>query len=105
MNLIRYLKLQIGWSERTFGSGARHAALCAHIRKELDEIAAKPHDLEEWVDVMILAFDGAWRAGHSADMIATMLEYKQMKNFNRTFIISADPTQPSEHDRTKEDPC
>lgn len=33
-----------------------------HIRKELAEIEAKPGDLSEWIDVVLLALDGAMRA-------------------------------------------
>jgi hypothetical protein len=36
-----------------------------HIKKELDdEIAHDPLDLGEWIDVIILGLDGAWRTGH-----------------------------------------
>lgn len=102
MNLIEYIRDQIRWSLSTFGDGPRDESLCNHIRKELDEIAAAPKDLEEWIDVIILALDGAWRAGYRPEQIAAMLESKQQKNFARTFIVPEDPTQPCEHDRTKE---
>lgn len=49
------------WSEKTFGPGMRTEGITAHIRKELLEIEEDPNSLEEWIDVMILAFDGAWR--------------------------------------------
>ena len=51
----------IEWSAQTFGPGLRTVALTKHIRKELLEIEAKPHDVTEWIDVVILGFDGAWR--------------------------------------------
>ena len=104
MNLILYIRKQIDWSLATFGCGPRDESLCNHIRKEVEEIEAHPKDLEEWIDVIVLAIDGAWRAGYSPDQIAAMLEYKQQKNFARKFILPDDPTQPCEHDRTQEEP-
>lgn len=62
--IIEYLRRQRAWSQRTFGPGNRTATIVAHIRKELAEIEAKPDDLSEWIDVMILAFEGAMRRGH-----------------------------------------
>jgi hypothetical protein len=71
------------WSLNTFGPGDRAAGVVAHIRKELTEIEADPHSLEEWIDVAILAFDGAWRAGHSPEEIAAAWLGKQDKNERR----------------------
>lgn len=51
------------WSKATFGPGRRTKGLLEHIRRELDEVAAAPDDLVEWVDVVLLAFDGYWRHG------------------------------------------
>ena len=103
MDLIEYIQDQICWSLETFGCGPRDESLCNHIRKEVEEIEAHPRDLEEWIDVIILALDGAWRAGYRPEQIAAMLETKQQKNFTRVFITPDDPTQPCEHDRTKEE--
>ncbi|WP_231753038.1 dATP/dGTP pyrophosphohydrolase domain-containing protein [Burkholderia sp. TSV86] len=64
-DFLAYLQRQREFSERTFGPGARTAGVCDHIRKELKEIEANPGDLTEWIDVVILALDGAWRAGGS----------------------------------------
>lgn len=70
-----------------------------HIRKELREIEASPLDLEEWIDVVILALDGAWRAGHSPDDIITQLVAKQAKNEKRQWPDwrTADPGKAIEH--------
>lgn len=80
MNLIAHLNRQRAWSERTFGPGFRTAGVIDHIRKELREIEASPSDLEEWIDVVILAFDGAWRAGYEPVAIAEALALKQARN-------------------------
>ena len=89
-DLERYLVTQRQWSEATFGPGDRAKGVVAHIRKELDEIAKDPTDLMEWIDVAILAFDGAWRAGplalgsvYSAAAIVEALEQKQRANMAR----------------------
>lgn len=55
--LSGYLKSQREWSAKTFGIGLRTVGICKHIRKELLEIEAEPYDLDEWIDVMILAMD------------------------------------------------
>ena len=82
-SLIRYIEVQRAWSGKTFGPGTRTLGIIEHIRKELKEIEDAPRDIEEWVDVMILAFDGAWRAGYTPQDIATALRWKQQTNFDR----------------------
>jgi len=82
-DFIKHLYRHIAFSEKTFGTGTRSEGLIDHIKKELKEIEDAPHDLEEWIDVVMLALDGAWRSGHSPEDIANMLEFKQTKNENR----------------------
>jgi hypothetical protein len=67
IDLKDYLLRQKDWSERAFGEGRRTEGICKHIEKELAEIRAYPEDIMEWVDVAILALDGAWRAGYTPD--------------------------------------
>lgn len=93
MSIIEYLEKQIPWSTKTFGSSPRTLGIIQHITKELEGIKAKPHDLEEWVDVAILALDGAWRAGYTPQQIADKMAEKQAKNFARKW-----PTTKSEHE-------
>ena len=81
--LIDHLARQRAFSERTFGPGSRTFGVLDHIRKELREIEDKPSDLSEWIDVVILALDGAWRAGHSPEEIVAALVAKQAKNESR----------------------
>lgn len=85
MNLVKHIYRQRKFSLRTFGPGTRTAGVCDHIRKELAEIAAAPNDLSEWADVILLALDGAWRAGFSPEEIAAAIETKQTKNEGRTW--------------------
>lgn len=85
MNLITHLQRQKEFSEATFGPGHRTAGVIDHIREELTEIERAPLDLEEWVDVILLAFDGAWRTGASPQDICNMIEFKQSKNEGRSW--------------------
>jgi hypothetical protein len=80
-----HLEAQRDWSEATFGPGDRLLGVLDHIRKELGEIEENPTDVSEWVDVIILAFDGAWRAGWEPQEIIDAIKAKQAKNEARTW--------------------
>ena len=99
-----HLTKQAEWSEKTFGPGARVKGVVDHIHKELKEIEAAPGDLEEWIDVAILALDGAWRSGASASEIINAMIMKQAKNEARTWPDwrTMDPNKAIEHDRSKD---
>lgn len=71
------------WSQATFGPGRRTAMVVDHLRRELVEIEDAPGDLAEWVDVALLAFDGATRAGWSAQQIIDAVVAKQAVNETR----------------------
>jgi DNA repair exonuclease SbcCD ATPase subunit len=94
-----HLARQREWSERTFGPGPRTGGVIEHIRKELREIEAEPADLGEWVDVVILALDGAWRAGHEPEAILAAIKAKQEKNEAREWPDwrTASPDHAIEH--------
>lgn len=106
-DLVAHLHRQRAFSERTFGPGARTAGVLDHIRKELAEVEAAPGDVSEWVDLVILALDGAWRAGHEPQAIVDALVAKQTRNESRTWPDwrTVDPTKAIEHDRTGESPA
>lgn len=78
-----HIERQRAFSLQTYGPGTRTKGVIAHIRKELVEIEAAPLDLSEWVDVIILAFDGAWRAGHEPQAIIDAIVAKQTRNEGR----------------------
>jgi hypothetical protein len=96
-----HLQRQREWSERTFGPGPRTKGVCDHIRNELTEIEAAPDDVEEWIDVAILALDGAWRTGASPETIIVRIVGKQTKNEARNWPDwrTADPDKAIEHVR------
>lgn len=97
-----HLHRQRAFSERTFGPGPRTAGILDHIRKELIEIEADPLDLDEWVDVIILALDGAWRSGHEPQQILDAIIGKQARNEARTWPDwrTVDTNRAIEHDRS-----
>lgn len=100
-NFEQHLQRQRDFSERTFGPGPRAAGVVDHIRKELREIEENPGDLAEWIDVAILALDGAWRSGATPAQIIDGLVAKQAKNEARTWPDwrSAPADKAIEHDR------
>lgn len=83
LDLVEHLYRQRDFSIKTFGPGQRCNGILDHIQKEMLEIRENPCDLFEWIDVIILALDGAWRAGWSPEQIAAALLKKQTINENR----------------------
>ena len=103
-----HFERQRTWSREAFGPGPWTNGVLDHIRKELTEIEDAPTDLSEWVDVAILAFDGAWRAGHEPQAIIDAVRAKQARNEARVWPDwrTADPDKAIEHDRTADaSPC
>ena len=81
-DLESFLDERSKWSVETFGpvDHDRLASILDHIRKELFEIERAPRDLEEWIDVLMLALDGAFRcAGASSSSILPALRAKLEK--------------------------
>lgn len=99
LDFYAHLARQEKWSRKTFGPGTRTRGICDHIRKELLEIEDDPRDLEEWIDVVMLALDGAWRTGATPTEIIRALGAKQTKNEGRNWPDwrSADPNKAIEH--------
>jgi hypothetical protein len=98
-DLYEHLTQQAEWSAKTFGPGGSTLGIIDHIKKEIKEIEQTPFDLEEWVDVLILAFDACWRAGYSPDETIAMLVYKDQKNKSRKWPDwrTAEPGKAIEH--------
>lgn len=104
-DLVAHLLRQRAFSRATFGPGMRTKGVIDHIRKELIEIEGKPDDLTEWVDVILLALDGAWRCAEfrgnavSLDVVVGAIEAKQSKNERRDWPDwrTADPDKAIEH--------
>ena len=80
---VDHIAHQAKWSEKTFGPGLRTDGVLDHIAKESNEVRADPTDLNEWVDIIILAFDGAWRTGAQPEEIIAAVKAKQARNESR----------------------
>ena len=101
MDFVAHLYRQRAFSRATFGPGKRTAGVVDHIRKELLEIEGNPKDSSEWLDVILLALDGAWRAGFTPEHLAEALRMKQGINETREWPDwrTADPERAIEHIR------
>jgi len=87
-DLVAHLYRQRAFSRSTFGPGDRKVGIIDHISKELNEVltAKNEHEtLEEWVDIILLALDGAWRLGYTPEEIAMAIESKQSINEHRNW--------------------
>lgn len=96
-DLRKHLVQQIQFSTATFGPSDRANGILDHIEKEVAEVREDPTDLEEWIDLLILACDGAWRCavnnskatgaealpGRAADIVISALCEKMKKNERR----------------------
>lgn len=101
MRLENYIQRQKDWSVETFGPGDRAEGIVDHIQKELLEVEENPKALEEWCDIVILALDGAWRAGYMPHQVTKALKEKQEKNIQREWPDwrKATPGKAIEHIR------
>lgn len=103
-DLAEHLVRQRAFSLATFGPAYSAAALCDHIGKELVEIRESNGDLSEWVDVIILALDGALRSGAGPQKVIEAIVAKQTKNEGRTWPDwrTAPADKAIEHDRSED---
>jgi hypothetical protein len=101
-HLEAHLRRQQAFSEKTFGPGARVEGVTDHIAKELAEVRESGGALAEWVDVIILGFDGAWRSGATPEQIVAAIVAKQKKNEARAWPDwrTAEPGKAIEHNRS-----
>jgi len=94
-----YLTDQWQWSRKTFGTGKRTRAIIQHITKELGEIEARPDDLLEWCDVIMLAMDGFCRHGGRPEELLPLLLAKLATNKARSWPVPTSEDVAVEHDR------
>ena len=98
-DLIKHIEWQRDISIEAFGPGCRSEGILKHIEKEVEEVRQNPNDLEELIDIILLAIDGAWRRGFTPEMIAMGLLNKVRKNEQRTWPDwrTAPEDEPIEH--------
>ncbi len=85
---VGHLARQRRWSYQTFGPGDREKGVSDHIRKELIEVRdaeTVEEKRKEWIDVIILALDGAWRSGLEPAEIIAEIKAKQARNEARSW--------------------
>lgn len=104
MDFVYYAQRQKEFSIRAFGAGERTEGIMKHIEKEIAEVRANPKDLTEYIDIIILAMDAAWRQGYSPQEIEEALFAKQQENMEREWppIDESKQDQAVEHIRSKE---
>ena len=101
-NLARFFDEKAEWSRGEFGEV--YEGVLDHMAKEFKEVTEKPFDLEEWVDIVLLAMDGASRhAGAAGSEFVAALQAKQQKNRARRWLKSHEDGV-MEHDRSEETP-
>jgi hypothetical protein len=104
MDLAAYLSDQREFSAKTFGGGARLRGIAEHIQKELIEVieaCSQQEALEEWCDIVILALDGAWRAGFTPEQVCEQLRRKQAINRTRRWQVPIGEDHAIEHVRSE----
>jgi hypothetical protein len=101
-SLVDRLERQRAWSQETFGPRQTTTGVLNHVRKELAEIEEDPSDPVEWMDGVILLFDGAMRAGHNAETLVAAWMAKLDANEQRRWPDwrTQDPDAPIEHIRS-----
>jgi hypothetical protein len=102
LDLVEHLNRQQNFSFNTFGPPNGTDGVLDHIAKELIEIEDSTEPAEqlfEWIDIVILALDGALRTGFSPEQIAAALVEKQTINENRKWPDwrTAEPGKAIEH--------
>lgn len=85
MDMVHILQRQQDFSLRAFGENPRLMGIVDHIKKEIIEVEQNPNDVEEWVDIAILALDGAMRSGQTPFNVANALIEKIKKNELRSW--------------------
>jgi len=90
---------QRAWSTAQFGETVPIDRILNHITEEVAEVKAEPGTLHNWIDIVLLAFDGAWRAGHSPKEVVQAIQDVQVRNIMREWLDTKDllPGQPNSH--------
>lgn len=96
-DLHSYLERHKEWSVETFGKEDRREGLAKHLLSEAKEVLEKPGDAWEWVDSIIIAFDGLLNLGLSPEEISALLVAKQSRNQQREWPKGVPKDIPVEH--------
>lgn len=98
MKIEKLLKRQRKLAEKVWPTQTYKGVL-DHIKQEIEEIERTPEDLEEWIDLILLSFAGAYRVGATIEEVINMLKYKQKRNEKRKWLDwrEADPDKAINH--------
>lgn len=100
-DLLEFLQESQSWSRNTFGppTMGSYKGILAHIEEEVEEVRKDPFDTEEWMDIVILGLDGAFRSGATPEKICQTLLKKLIKNQARQWPDwrTAEPGKPINH--------
>ena len=103
MDIIEHIRRKNKFSIKTFGplDSDRINSIIDHLKKELIEVENDPYSLEEWIDIIALALDGAHRAGYTPEEVIKCLEEKQEIVEQRKYPDwrTCDPNKAIEHIR------
>lgn len=83
MHFKEFVMAQKDFSSRTFGPGQRLIGNLEHAKKEIEEIRESSGSLDEWIDLILIGIDGAWRTGATPDGIEDALIDKMILNRER----------------------
>src|SRR6185369_12898305 len=79
-DFVAFFNEKMRWSRETFGRTLPWAGIIKHLRKEIDEAEKEPLCLSEWIDIVLVAIDGAGRAGYDGAAFAAALVDKLQTN-------------------------
>lgn len=83
LDFEKHLIRQREFSVKAFGPDRSVLGVIDHIEREIDEVRDNPGDVTEWIDIVLLACDGAMRSGHSPATVSAALNEKLTINENR----------------------
>lgn len=103
-DFAEHLRRQRDFSRAAFGPGPRMHGILDHISREIEEVRESGGALGEWIDLVILALDGALRTGADPSAIIEALVSKQVVNEQRDWPDwrTADPEKAIEHTKVAE---
>ncbi len=107
MTIQKLIETQIVFSTKSFGHGKRTEGILKHIENEIQEVRDNPDDVFEWIDIILLAFDGAWRCiAYQAELLSASavsyllnksLQEKLAENVSRKWGPIPPEDEPSFH--------
>jgi len=91
------------WSTTQFGESVDLPRILNHITEATGDVEKEPARLHNWIDIVLLAMDGAWRAGHSPKEVVQAIQDVQVRNIMRDWQNPGDLPigEPIKHIRSQ----